>query len=43
MGAEEVIAAQKVKKANKVLSTVDDTKQFWDDFADFFAQNKGNK
>jgi len=43
MGVEEALAAQKIKKASKVLSKVDDTKQFWDELADFFTQNKGNK
>ena len=40
---KEALAAQKIKKASKVLSKVDDTKQFWDELADFFTQNKGNK
>ena len=42
MAIEEAVAWQKIKKANKVLSSVDDTKQFWDDFADFLGLNKGN-
>ncbi|MEN2773818.1 RHS repeat-associated core domain-containing protein [Acetivibrio clariflavus] len=42
MAIEEAVAWQKIKKANKVLSSVDNTKQFWDDFADFLGLNKGN-
>ena len=41
MGISEGVAASKLSQANKGLSALDDTKQFWDDLARYYNKNNG--